>query len=736
MSPSTSGDAALSVPVSTPPHSEETVPTPVPLPVPKQGEDQAQAQAQSQAQAQVQAQAQGLGHEQGLVPASAPSRVAVPRVPDGMMPPADGDEARAAGVLSTPTTPVPSIENQNDKWPRAPVSASASASAVSKRPNGPSLLTQRLAEARGIFIPVTGPPLDASTSTPSSRLQEPPYDLPVGTHPRQDPIGQGSDPTIPKSIADPAKYDDSDGDSLTPRASPRAIAMATTAAVSTLSLSPRVNDTFLSHTLDTSTLGDAEPRLRSHRDLFRPSGRGMSLERTDKERRLKELAFTSRTYSDTSMPPTMTAATVSERESTKVNARLDLTSMTGQPSPTRPRKPDHRVSMGPEKVWSIGSEDLNNAQDGLVEKSIAEVLAGVEPNARSRKASHSLRFFKEGLPEEKSKTRDSRLGPKEKLPLTDDVLHAVRGGDQAAKSLQPTPGSAEDCPARLTRTKTFPLPSSDTHYEDDAPLDYFQLRPRDKDHSAAPTSLEDKYQAPESPGAIRPAELKQDEEERHGATSDVAVEDGELSGEEKISSAVFVPHKAPQDAPAGPEEPEHFDAPVKPHQRNDDGSSWLVKADEPEADDPGTPDIEAADEVRDPACLQFEARHLAIADDQQTHAVPVQPIFTEFDLSQQNDSRAPHVVSPGYGDLVHDHQQSPSEPLDAIELVPYRHQVGGHTTLWRFSKRAVCKQLNNRENEFYEQIEKYHRDLLPFLPRYVPLRSEEPTFVSFWPMAA
>jgi hypothetical protein len=55
--------------------------------------------------------------------------------------------------------------------------------------------------------------------------------------------------------------------------------------------------------------------------------------------------------------------------------------------------------------------------------------------------------------------------------------------------------------------------------------------------------------------------------------------------------------------------------------------------------------------------------------------------------------------------------------LDAIELIPYKHQVGGHTTLWRFSRRAVCKQLNNRENEFYEKIEKYHRDLLAFLPR-------------------
>ena len=61
----------------------------------------------------------------------------------------------------------------------------------------------------------------------------------------------------------------------------------------------------------------------------------------------------------------------------------------------------------------------------------------------------------------------------------------------------------------------------------------------------------------------------------------------------------------------------------------------------------------------------------------------------------------------------------PKAPLGAVELKPYNHQVGGHTTVFRFSKRAVCKQLTNRENEFYEVIERQHPDLLKFLPRYV-----------------
>ena len=61
--------------------------------------------------------------------------------------------------------------------------------------------------------------------------------------------------------------------------------------------------------------------------------------------------------------------------------------------------------------------------------------------------------------------------------------------------------------------------------------------------------------------------------------------------------------------------------------------------------------------------------------------------------------------------------RGPKAPLGAVELKPYNHQVGGHTTVFRFSKRAVCKQLTNRENEFYEVIERQQPDLLSFLPR-------------------
>ncbi|CCE61488.1 hypothetical protein TPHA_0A04130 [Tetrapisispora phaffii CBS 4417] len=55
----------------------------------------------------------------------------------------------------------------------------------------------------------------------------------------------------------------------------------------------------------------------------------------------------------------------------------------------------------------------------------------------------------------------------------------------------------------------------------------------------------------------------------------------------------------------------------------------------------------------------------------------------------------------------------------AVELQPFTQTVGGHTAIFRFSKRAVCKALVNRENKWYETIELRHKDLLAFMPRYI-----------------
>lgn len=63
-------------------------------------------------------------------------------------------------------------------------------------------------------------------------------------------------------------------------------------------------------------------------------------------------------------------------------------------------------------------------------------------------------------------------------------------------------------------------------------------------------------------------------------------------------------------------------------------------------------------------------------------------------------------------------EQDTDFPL-AVELQPFTNNVGGHTAIFRFSKRAVCKALVNRENKWYENIELTHKELLQFMPRYI-----------------
>lgn len=522
---------------------------------------------------------------------------------------------------------------------------------------------------------------------------------------------------------------------MTPRASPRALAaMARTGTVETLSLPPRTAEPVLARTLDSSEPRSVDSRSWSHRDLLRSSGRGTSLERTDREKRLKDVAFSSRTYSDTSTSPSFSS--MLDRDLGLSNGRLDLGAAPSQRSPVRPRKPDHRVPMGPEKAWSIGSDDLNNGQDGQVEKSIAEVLAGVEPNARSRKASHSLRFFKEGLPEETMKRRESKLGPspRERLPPSahDAEFERHRGasrGDDHFKSLQPSPGPAEEAPGRLSRTRTFPLSISAQKYSEE-PQDYFHVRREHKGHADPQTPLDDGHvHEEESPKVSGGLPADRGVSAGPSDTAD-AVEDGEISGEEKISSAVFLPHKGPHAAPDSPcDVEEDLDATSDPgvtHQRNADGSAWLVKADEPEVDEPKSPESPREENVRDATPKRpHDSGPLSPGIKPPDKAAPVASPPPENDRAQQELFLPPQLGSQDYEDHVHDHQLGAAQqPLDAIELVPYSHQVGGHTTLWKFSKRAVCKQLNNRENEFYEDIERYHRDLLPFLPRYAPAPHE------------
>lgn len=91
----------------------------------------------------------------------------------------------------------------------------------------------------------------------------------------------------------------------------------------------------------------------------------------------------------------------------------------------------------------------------------------------------------------------------------------------------------------------------------------------------------------------------------------------------------------------------------------------------------------------------------------------------EEESSLTDDAGVTPTATPTQSFLRPRRKHRSTAPVGAVELKPYRHQVGGHTTVFRFSRRAVCKQLNNRENEFYERIERRHPEMLMFLARYI-----------------
>ncbi|KAJ3567147.1 hypothetical protein NPX13_g6870 [Xylaria arbuscula] len=397
------------------------------------------------------------------------------------------------------------------------------------------------------------------------------------------------------------------------------------------------------------------------------------------------------------------------------------------------RTMERTVSMGPEKAWSIGTGGFVGHQNGQVEKSITEVLAGMEPT-RSRKASHSLRFFKEGLPSDKIKRKESRFtspqenitpsnGPRSEIPSQTQI-----SSDKNGKVLTPPHQSAQTGDS-ISRAEDLPPTNHGLKKVLDrtGEGDYFSLRQVEpgttelksfRDQTVASSILQDLTHK----SHIGSKDIESDETNKRDIMESedhvaAITEEDEESSEEKISSALFLPHQGLDESAR--KEPCVIEQ-VEPQQSSarstteEESHPWLEKADKPEGrgESPTSLRHEDVPKVREDSLLL--GRDIPQKENYRGIATEI-----EFKKSCEKPTMTSRPVSQYYEDMAHEHQLGPKVPLEAIELIPYKHQVGGHTTIWRFSKRAVCKQLNNRENEFYERIERYHRDLLPFLPRYI-----------------
>ncbi|KAI0472425.1 hypothetical protein F4859DRAFT_522332 [Xylaria cf. heliscus] len=642
-------------------------------------------------------------------------------------------DARPTAVVSPPFSGSSSVPVSSSVSPSSAISAGAGhGDQVNKRArpplavsrsNGPSLLTQALASARGI-LPSTAPSTD-------QRQPDHHYTQPNDLSPRSNQ---------PQHVS-------ANGQELTPL-EPHHDALAHRSDVSTLPVTPQrridppraISSPILhspSHpaaaSVDSSSVAmsglvEAFPVLRDHPgSYFTSRARGRSLERTEKEARVHRINVTE-------LPLDGVGETAYNCGDSAFSRYNDSEANSDSRAEYRAWRTERTVSMGPEKAWSIGTEDVVGHQDGQVEKSIAEVLAGMEPT-RSRKASHSLRFFKEGLPADKVKRKEPKATPQQETTSPSKGQPQTRIlPNETPKILTPPhrPVEVEDAQP-LLRIECLP---SSTHVTE-TPLDGFAKEDcsslRKSDSAATePAKFQDHAEkSVSSTGLTNMSRIGSLEMEVPGKFSthdpavsashvtSEAVEEGEESSEEKISSALFLPHQSLEDSAGEGScviekvEPQH---PSTRSSTKKDFHPWLVKADEPEAEGKSLTDVHHEDVPKGRKDSILLDRELPNKEDHEDGVPNENEVKTK---PRDIPAMASRPVSGYYEDILHDHQLEPKVPLEAIELIPYKHQVGGHTTIWRFSKRAVCKQLNNRENEFYEKIERYHRDLLPFLPRYI-----------------
>ncbi|RFU35105.1 hypothetical protein B7463_g1261, partial [Scytalidium lignicola] len=514
--------------------------------------------------------------------------------------------------------------------------------------------------------------------------------------------------------------------------------------------------------------------LSNHKDLFnRARGRGTSLERTEKERKVHYPP--QRSYSlnpgDTGMSHGPMPLAL-EGESISNNPPIE-----GVRASYRSWR-DVRPGVAAEKAWSIGGQGGDSNEGGQVERSITEALAGVEPNSRSRKASHSLRFFKEGLPEDNVRKKDKNRGRSKEStsrgPRTSLDAHTHHDSDHpptlsssrtsSRPSALPSPiDPAEIWLSEMSKSSTAICQSLNPTEGLEPEGDYFdeangiETIPEDQLKAMPPQLLEEirryhnltpgagkgssfsrsipltQAEKSKSPNEEQPSQPQEREDkDSDGADlSPVKSCDEDESSEEHISSALFVPHQTPHESPDREEDEENIGGLSR---KSSDSQQWLeehevvsqVVDDQHVSEEPKRRSQSISTRLEKPPQAEYEGYFPdTTSSDQELqedtgYTTREESSFTDDpDLTPTESFKQPVAFPATLKKGTRDQPQKRKRPLEAIELIPYSHQVGGHTTMWRFSKRAVCKQLNNRENEFYEKVERYHPRLLKFLPRYI-----------------
>ncbi|KAF2031967.1 SAICAR synthase-like protein [Setomelanomma holmii] len=422
-----------------------------------------------------------------------------------------------------------------------------------------------------------------------------------------------------------------------------------------------------------------------------------------------------------------------------------------------------------------------------IEKKIDVTLANVEQpsSARSRKASHYLRVFKDAANVAEQKIRDNRgkdrRATEKKLPVLPEDGHKKSGaGDVSALTEQlqrlSRPSSAVQSPqagpiehyfetASTSGGQSGLDPSAEhidttqsdqgTTYKQPLPAHVLEeirsianltpgAQPGSSFSRSLPTSAAEKFHSRLSTSTIRqqheePSDYFQVKSEDSAEPSPVS--DEEDSEQEQISSALYFPHRRRKRAERDPSEECDHKTDVEGFREQAASNTGRGSRGRAEGETPRTPqEVEISLQSQDTnQCLYGDIPTTAPVqheDEEPPHATKIDALSAESEseslaestqslLGYESSATDDLGTTPTATTYAKEQRARPAPaprpeaPVDAVELKPYNHQVGGHSTVYRFSKRAVCKQLNNRENEFYETVERHHPELLDFLPRYI-----------------
>lgn len=282
-------------------------------------------------------------------------------------------------------------------------------------------------------------------------------------------------------------------------------------------------------------------------------------------------------------------------------------------------------------------------------------------NLAGRKAAKSLRLFRGSIAEDNAATSDQR----DQLEEVDHtLLH---------------PMLSHPCVLKKKSTNLEEKSSSSSGSEDnDIPTEYYFQGPKrysliSKENLLIPETKHTDFVDPIH---------------SNDSTSDVSNPKPKL---EPMSSAIYFPH-----APANeqiPTMPEHLTA-------------------EAEFDHPENEEIIGEINEEDKSMGNDLVANIPLKEDIFT----LQQKDTQLDKNETNQTRS--ISDSIEANTNNEHDSSTKYPL-AVELQPFENKVGGHTAIFKFSHRAVCKALVNRENTWYENIEILHPELLEFMPKYI-----------------